>query len=95
MVENSVALGRSLGRDHHPQAFTIWLAGGGVRAGYLHGATDELGFHIVENPVHVHDLQATVLHLLGLDHERLTFFHQGRNFRLTDVHGQIVREILS
>ena len=88
-------LGRSLGRDHHPQAFTIWLAGGGVKRGITYGATDELGFNIVDKPVHVHDLQATILHLLGLDHERLTFTHQGRQFRLTDVHGHVVQEILA
>jgi hypothetical protein len=95
MVETNPALGRSLGRDHHPQAFTVWLAGGGVKRGVSYGATDELGFNIVDKPVHVHDLQATILHLLGLDHERLTFTHQGRQFRLTDVHGQVVREILA
>jgi hypothetical protein len=95
MVENSVALGRSLGRDHHPQAYSMWFAGGGIRAGLVHGRTDDLGFHIGEHPVHVHDLQATILHLLGLDHEQLTFFHQGRKFRLTDVHGRIVHEILA
>lgn len=95
MVESNTALGRSLGRDHHPQAFTIWMAGGGVRAGVTHGATDELGFHVVENPVHIHDLQATILHLLGLDHERLTYHHAGRDFRLTDVHGEVVRDILA
>ena len=95
MVETNAALGRSLGRDHHPQAFTMWLAGGGIRAGLSYGATDELGFNIVENPVHVHDLQATLLHCLGLDHERLTFFHQGRNYRLTDVHGRVVKDLLA
>src|SRR5947209_3717298 len=95
MVESNPALGRSLGRDHHPQAFTIWLAGGGVKPGLTYGATDELGFHVAEDPVHVHDLQATILHLLGLDHERLTFRHAGRDFRLTDVYGTVVRDILS
>lgn len=95
MVETNAALGRSLGRDHHPQAFTVWLAGGGVKPGLTHGATDELGFNIVENPVHVHDLQATILHLLGLDHERLTYRYAGRDFRLTDVHGRIVDAILA
>jgi hypothetical protein len=95
MVESNPALGRSLGRDHHPQAFTMWLAGGGVKPGIAYGATDELGFHIAEKPVHVHDLQATILHLLGFDHERLTYHHAGRDFRLTDVHGQMVSEILS
>jgi len=95
MVESNVATGRSLGRDHHPQAFTMWLAGGGIKPGITYGATDELGFNIVENPVHVHDLQATILHLLGLDHTRLTYRYAGRDFRLTDVHGEIVRDILA
>jgi uncharacterized protein (DUF1501 family) len=95
MVETNPALGRSLGRDHHPQAFTLWMAGGGIRPGMTYGATDELGFHITDKPVHVHDLQATILHLLGLDHERLTFMHQGRQFRLTDVHGKVVHDILA
>ena len=95
MVESNPALGRSLGRDHHPQAYTMWLAGGGVKRGLTYGATDELGFNIVEKPVHVHDLQATILHLLGFDHERLTFPHAGREFRLTDVHGHVVHDILS
>jgi len=95
MVEFNPALGRSLGRDHHPQAFSVWMAGGGIRPGMTYGATDELGFHVVENPVHVHDLQATILHCLGFDHERLTFHHAGRDYRLTDVHGQVVRGILA
>ena len=95
MVESNPALGRSQGRDHHPQAFTMWMAGGGVKPGYSHGATDELGFHVVENPVHVHDIQATVMHLLGFDHERLTFRTQGRDFRLTDVHGHVVSDLLA
>ena len=83
------------GRDHHPYAFSLWMAGGGVRPGMSYGATDELGFNVVENPVHVHDLQATILHLLGIDHEKLTFRFQGRYFRLTDVHGHVVRDILA
>jgi uncharacterized protein (DUF1501 family) len=95
MVETNPALGRSLGRDHHPQAFTMWLAGGGVKAGLIHGATDDLGFHVVEGAVHVHDLQATLLHLLGFDHEKLTYRHAGRDFRLTDVHGQVVKALLA
>jgi len=95
MVESSAVLGRSMGRDHHPNAFTMWLAGGGIKGGITHGKTDDLGFHIVENKVHVHDLQATILHCLGLDHERLTYRHQGRDFRLTDVHGQVVRDLLT
>jgi hypothetical protein len=95
MVESSPTLGRSLGRDHHPQAYTMWLAGGGIKPGITHGKTDDLGFHVAENPVHVHDLQATILHLLGLDHERLTYRYAGRDFRLTDVHGKVVKEILA
>ena len=85
MVEASAALGRSGGRDHHPQAFTMWLAGGGIRPGVVLGQTDELGFHVVENPVHVHDMQATILHCLGIDHRRLTFRFRGLDFRLTGV----------
>ena len=95
MVESNPALGRSQGRDHHPQAYSMWMAGGGIRSGMSYGATDDLGFHVVENPVHVHDLQATILHCLGFDHERLTYHHAGRDFRLTDVHGQVVRNILA
>jgi uncharacterized protein (DUF1501 family) len=95
MVESNAALGRKLGRDHHPQAFTMWLAGGGVKSGITLGKTDELGFHITEDPVHVHDMQATILHLLGLDHKRLTYKFQGRDFRLTDVHGNLIRQILA
>jgi hypothetical protein len=95
MVETNPSLGRALGRDHHPQAFTIWMAGGGVKAGQTIGATDELGFNIVQDPVHVYDIQATILHLLGFDHERLTFHTQGRDYRLTDVHGHVVKKILA
>jgi len=95
MVESNPALGRSQGRDHHPQAYTLWMAGGGIKAGLSYGATDDLGFHVVENPVHVHDIQATILHCLGFDHERLTFHHAGRDYRLTDVHGQVVQALLS
>ena len=83
------------GRDHNPFGFTAWLAGGGVRGGFTYGATDDFGFKAVENRVSVHDLHATMLHLLGLDHERLTYRHSGRDFRLTDVHGRVVREILA
>jgi hypothetical protein len=82
------------GRDHHPRCFTMWLAGGGVKPGVTYGATDDFCYNITENPVHVHDLHATILHLLGIDHTRLTFKFQGRHFRLTDVHGQVVRPIL-
>lgn len=95
MVESNRALGRSLGRDHHPQAFTVWMAGGGIRPGICYGKSDDLGFHVVENGVHIHDLQATILHQLGLDHERLTFHFHGRDFRLTDVSGQVVKDILT
>jgi uncharacterized protein (DUF1501 family) len=95
MVESNVALGRSLGRDHHPSAYTVWLAGGGIKKGLTYGSTDDLGFHTAENPVHVHDLQATILHCLGFDHERLTFTYQGRKFRLTDIHGNVVKDLLA
>jgi len=95
MVEASAALGRSMGRDHHPQAFTMWMAGGGIKPGVTIGATDELGFNVVEDPIHVHDLHATILHLLGINHERLTFRYQGRDFRLTDVHGHVVKDLLA
>lgn len=83
------------GRDHHPYAFSAWLAGGGVKGGIVHGRTDDFGYNVVENGVHVHDLQATMLHLLGLDHERLTYRHAGRDYRLTDVAGNVVRGILA
>jgi hypothetical protein len=83
------------GRDHHNRAFSIWMAGGGLRRGMVYGKTDDFGFNAVENPVHVHDLHATILHLLGFDHTRLTYRFQGRDFRLTDVHGNVVRDILA
>ena len=83
------------GRDHHPEGFTVFLAGGGIRGGTIYGATDELGMQAVENVCDIHDLHATILHLLGLDHERLTYRFGGRDFRLTDVHGHVVREILA
>ncbi|MBL8820481.1 MAG: DUF1501 domain-containing protein [Planctomyces sp.] len=94
MVESNAALGRALGRDHHPQAFTVWMAGGGIRSGMTLGATDDFGFHVIDQPVHIYDLQATVMHCMGLDHERLTFHHAGRDFRLTDVHGRVIEQIL-
>jgi hypothetical protein len=81
------------GRDHHPRAFTMWLAGGGIAAGTTVGATDELGYSITEDPVHVHDLHATILDLMGLDHTKLTYRYQGRAFRLTDTSGKIVRKL--
>jgi hypothetical protein len=83
------------GRDHHPNAFSLWMAGGGVKRGHIHGATDDFGYNITENPVHVHDLQATILHLLGINHEQLTYRHAGRDYRLTDVAGKVVKEIIS
>ncbi len=83
------------GRDHHPRCFTIWMAGGGIKKGFSFGETDEFGYNIARDPVHVHDFQATLLHLLGIDHERFTFRHQGRRYRLTDVHGHVVRAILT
>jgi hypothetical protein len=96
MVEASKALGRSNGRDHHPQAFSVWLAGGGIRRGFSLGQTDELGFHVTEDPVHVHDLQATILHLLGIDHRRLSFRFRGLDFRLTGVEEHhVVKKLLA
>jgi uncharacterized protein (DUF1501 family) len=83
------------GRDHNPEGFTMWLAGGGVKSGFRYGATDDYGYFAAENKVHVHDLHATLLHLLGLDHEKLTYRYAGRDFRLTDVHGQVAHEILA
>ena len=83
------------GREHHPFGFTMWLAGGGVKGGIVHGATDEFGWHAVQDKVHVHDLHATILHLMGLDHERLTYRYGGRDYRLTDVHGHVVNQILT
>ncbi|MDP8246098.1 MAG: DUF1501 domain-containing protein [Candidatus Hinthialibacter antarcticus] len=83
------------GRDHHPRCFTIWMAGAGVKAGLHYGTTDELGYNITENPVHVHDFQATLLHLLGVDHEKLAYKFQGRRFRLTDVHGKVVHDLIA
>lgn len=82
------------GRDHHPRCFSVWMAGGGVKPGTTYGSTDDFGYNVAENGVHVHDLHATLLHLLGIDHERLTYFFQGRRFRLTDVHGKVVRAVV-
>jgi uncharacterized protein (DUF1501 family) len=95
MVESNAEAGRKLGRDHHPQAFTIWLAGGGIKPGITLGETDDLGFHVVKDKVGVHDLHATLLHLLGFDHTRLTYRFQGRDFRLTDVEGELVKPLLA
>lgn len=85
----------SYGRDHHPRCFTMWMAGAGVKPGFSYGSTDDFCYNVAENPVSVHDLQATIMHLSGIDHERLTHFHQGRRFRLTDVHGHVVKDILA
>src|SRR5881394_1850590 len=95
MVEANADFGRKLGRDHHPQAFTMWLAGGGIKPGVTMGETDEFGFHITKDRVHVHDLHATILHCLGFDHEKLTFRFQGRDYRLTDVRGELVEKVLA
>jgi len=93
--EGRTAKGKILGRDHYPDAFTMWMAGGGVKAGFEYGTSDELGFQVAEHPVHVHDLQATILHLLGFNHEKLTYRFQGRDYRLTDVHGHVVSKLLA
>ena len=83
------------GRDHNPQGYTMWLAGGGVKPGFVYGKTDDYGYYSDENKVHLHDLHATILHVLGLDHTRLTYQYAGRNFRLTDVYGEVVHDILA
>jgi uncharacterized protein (DUF1501 family) len=93
--EGRTAASGILGRDHYPDCYSVWMAGGGVRPGHVHGASDDLGFKVASDLVHIHDLQATVLHLLGFDHTKLTYRFQGRDFRLTDVHGEIVRGIIS
>jgi uncharacterized protein (DUF1501 family) len=87
--------GDRYGRYHHPRCFSAWMAGGGVKPGITYGETDEFGYNVVKDPVHVHDFQATILHTLGIDHEALIFKHQGRRYRLTDVHGNVVRDILA
>lgn len=93
--EGRTAASPVLGRDHYPDCFTMWMAGGGAKPGFNYGQTDELGFGVIENKVHVHDLQATIMQLLGFDHERLTFRFQGRDYRLTDVHGSVVKELIA
>ncbi|MDP4679341.1 MAG: DUF1501 domain-containing protein, partial [Cyclobacteriaceae bacterium] len=85
----------NFGRDHHPKCFSLFMAGGGVKAGITYGETDDFSYNIVKDPVHVHDFQATLMHLLGIDHEKLTYKHQGRRYRLTDVHGHVVKDILT
>ncbi len=94
-VQGDITNIKAHGRDHHPRAFTVWLAGGGVKRGHIHGASDEFAYNAVQDPVHVHDLQATLMHLCGIQHERFTYKFQGRNFRLTDVHGDVVKGILA
>ena len=93
--EGRTSKGQLLGRDHYPDCFTMIMAGGGVKSGHVHGASDELGFNIAKDPVHVHDLQATWMHLLGFDHEQLTYRFQGRDYRLTDVHGHVVKDLIA
>lgn len=93
-LQGKIAETKQWGRDHHPYGFTLWMAGGGIKPGVTHGATDEFGFNAVTDKVHVHDFQATVMHLLGIDHEKFTFKFQGRQFRLTDVHGHVVKRVL-
>ena len=93
--EGRTAKGDILGRDHYPDCYSIWMAGGGVKGGFSFGESDDLGFKAARDQVHIHDLQATVLHLLGFDHTKLTYRFQGRDFRLTDVHGHVVKEILA
>lgn len=85
----------SFGRDHHPGCFSMWMAGAGVKPGMVYGETDEFSYNIVKDPVHVRDFQATMMHLWGIDHERLTYKYQGRRFRLTDVHGHVIKDILA
>ena len=94
-VEIPIGGGSPTGRDHNHHGYSVWLAGGGIKGGTTYGSTDEFGYQAVEKPVHVHDLHATMLHLMGFDHERLTYRHAGRDFRLTDVHGSVVRDILA
>jgi uncharacterized protein (DUF1501 family) len=89
------ALTDNYGRDHHPRCFTIWMAGGGVKPGMVYGETDEFGYNIAEKPVHVHDFQATLMRLMGIEHERFTYLYQGRRFRLTDIAGKVVEEIIA
>jgi len=95
MIEQNPTLGRSKGRDHHPQAYTMWMAGGSMKSGFSMGQTDDFGFHPTDESVHVHDIQATILHQMGLDHEKLTYHHAGRDFRLTDVHGKVITKAMT
>jgi hypothetical protein len=94
-VQGDLKNPKAHGRDHHPRAFTIWLAGGGVKPGTIYGESDDFAYHTAKDPVLIHDLQATLMHLCGIDHTRLTYRFQGRDFRLTDVHGDVVKGILT
>jgi len=94
-VVGAGAMGAGSGRDHNPFGFSMWLAGGGIKGGTVYGATDDFGFKAIDKPVHVHDLHATILHLLGIDHTKLTYRYSGRDFRLTDVSGTVITEILA
>jgi uncharacterized protein (DUF1501 family) len=85
----------SFGRDHHPRCFTVWMAGGGLKRGYIHGETDDFGYNVTRDPVHVHDLHATLLKLLGVDHKKMTFRHEGRDYRLTDIAGNIIEPLMA
>jgi len=93
--EGRTAGGQLLGRDHYPDSFCTFLAGGGIKGGYSHGESDDLGFSVAKDKVEVYDLQATILHLLGFDHERLTYRFQGRDYRLSDIHGHVIKEVLA
>jgi uncharacterized protein (DUF1501 family) len=94
-LQGDIADKKNWGRDHHPRCFSLWMAGGGVKAGQTYGETDEYAYNVVRDPVSVHDFQATLLHLLGIDHTRLTFRFQGRNFRLTDVEGEVISGLVA
>ena len=94
MVSGLYSFTTKAGRDHHPRAFSMWMAGGGIKPGVTYGETDDFGYNIIKDPVHVHDFHATMLHLLGVEHEKLTFRHQGRRYRLTDVAGNLVKGIM-
>jgi len=93
--ENRPGFKKVTGRDHHPYAFSLWMAGGGIKGGQVHGATDDFAWHVAQDPVPIHDFHATILHLFGMDHTKLTYRFQGRDFRLTDVHGQVVKGLLA
>jgi hypothetical protein len=87
--------GANYGRDHHPRSYTMWMAGGGAKGGTSYGETDDFSYNVARDPVHVHDMQATIMHLMGIDHERMTYRFQGRRYRLTDIHGHVVKDLLA